>query len=264
MIKSIMTQKKPAKILLSFDIEEFDLPLEYGQSLDKSEQLAISRQGLFCLLPLLEELQIRVTFFVTAYFAIHHQSLIKKLSEHHEIASHSWEHSHFSLEDLTRSKKQLEKITETEIIGFRMARLKPIDEQEIYQAGYLYNSSLNPTYLPGRYNNLDQPRTFYYHEKLLNVPVSVTPLIRFPLFWLSFKHLPLILMKFASQITLTHDTYLSLYFHPWEFTDLSPFSIPNYIKKDSGQVMLNKLQKYLSWLKTQGDFITFSDFLIDH
>jgi hypothetical protein len=35
-----------------------------------------------------------------------------------------------------------------------MAGLQPVDDAEIEKAGYEYNSSMNPTYIPGRYNNL--------------------------------------------------------------------------------------------------------------
>lgn len=34
------------KILLTFDVEEFDLPLEYGQSIAIEQQLAIGKAGL--------------------------------------------------------------------------------------------------------------------------------------------------------------------------------------------------------------------------
>jgi hypothetical protein len=58
-----------------------------------------------------------------------------------------------------------------------MAGLQPVDDAEIEKAGYEYNSSMNPTYIPGRYNNLSKPRTAYYTNKLLNIPISVTPLL---------------------------------------------------------------------------------------
>ena len=119
---------------------------------------------------------------------------------------------------------------------------------------------MNPTFLPGRYNNFSKSRIPYYSEKLLNIPVSVTPLIRFPLFWLSFKNLPLPLYKLASKLTLNWDAYLNLYFHPWEFTNIRGYQLPGYIKKRSGQPMLDRLENYLNWLKPQGTFATFSEF----
>ena len=247
-------------ILLSFDVEEFDVPEEYGQTLDESVKFKVSAEGLENVLKLLDRANIKATFFITANFAIHHPSKILKIAKNHEIASHGFYHSSFCVEDLARSKQALQEITHQEIAGFRMARLQPVSDQNIQQAGYCYNSSMNPTYLPGRYNNFSKSRIPYYSEKLLNIPVSVTPLIRFPLFWLSFKNLPLPLYKFASRITLNWDSYINLYFHPWEFTNIRGYQLPGYIKKHSGQQMLDRLENYLTWLKPLGTFATFSEF----
>ena len=247
-------------ILLSFDLEEFDVPEEYGRSLDENLKFKVSLQGLEPVLELLDRLQIKATFFVTANFAIHHPSKMLEIAKNHEIASHGFYHSSFDKKDLATSKKALEDITNQSVTGFRMARLKPVEDRDIQQAGYLYNSSMNPTYLPGRYNNFFEKRTPYYSDRLLNIPVSVTPLIRFPLFWLSFKNLPLSLYKFASKLTLDWDAYLNLYFHPWEFTNIRGYSLPGYITKHSGQAMVDRLENYLIWIKPYGQFATFSEF----
>lgn len=248
------------KVLLSFDLEEFDVPKEYGQLLPESVQFAVSRQGLEPVLQLLTNLQIRATFFTTANFALHHRAVVRTIAQTHEIASHGFYHSSFDQADLHKSRAVLEEIAQTPVSGFRMARLQKVNDAAIAAAGYAYNSSVNPTYLPGRYNNLSQPRTAHYANHLLNIPVSVTPLIRLPLFWLSFKHLPLALYQTASAVTLQVDHYLSLYFHPWEFTDISSFQLPGYIKRHSGQPMLRRLTRYLTWLKPHAEFITYAEF----
>lgn len=251
-------------ILLSFDVEEFDVPLEYGEKVKPSVQFDVSLAGLRNVISLLEYLQIKATFFVTANFALHHPELIEAIAKTHEIASHGFYHSQFCQEDLWKSKQVLEEISGKTVSGFRMARLQPVDEHAILASGYQYNSSLNPTYLPGRYNNFFKPRTVHYQDHLLNLPVSVTPLIRFPLFWLSFKNLPLPFIQLASRVTLDCDRYLSLYFHPWEFTDISKFKIPSYMKRRSGIQLINRLEQYLTWLKQQGEFTTISDWIKHH
>ena len=247
-------------VLLSFDVEEFDIPEEYGRSVPEETQFKVSLAGLESVLQLLEQLEVRATFFVTANFAQHYPDTILRIAKVHEIASHGFYHSAFELEDLEKSKQALESLTNRSVTGFRMPRLKPIDDRAISTAGYTYNSSMNPTYLPGRYNNFFQPRSPYYSGQLLNLPVSVTPLIRFPLFWLSFKNLPLILYQIASQITLSWDGYLNLYFHPWEFAEITGFSLPSYIQKHCGTGMIRRLRRYLIWLKPQAEFITCSEF----
>lgn len=247
-------------VLLSFDIEEFDIPEEYGQLIDEKTKFKISFDGLKTILLLLNDLNIKSTFFVTANFAINHETIIREISQKHEIASHGFYHSSFSLEDLEKSRKSLEQITSKSVTGFRMARLMEVDNRELKKAGYKYNSSMNPTYIPGRYNNFFKKRIAYYSNGILNIPVSVTPVIRFPLFWLSFKNFPLSWIKLATQLTLQHDSYLCIYFHPWEFTDISNFQLPSFIKKCSGREMVCRLEQYLIGLKKQGEFITFSEF----
>jgi len=247
-------------ILLSFDIEEFDIPEEYGQEVEDVVKFEVSLKGLKSILALLERLKIEATFFVTANFALNHEVIIKEISECHEVASHGYYHSDFSLEDLEKSRQVLSQLTGKRVMGFRMPRLREVNNKAIEKAGYEYNSSMNPTYLPGRYNNFFKNRTTYYSNKLLNIPVSVTPLLRFPLFWLSFKSFPLWFIKSASSFTIASDSYLNIYFHSWEFTDISRFELPNYIKNRSGDEMIDRLEQYLIWLKTQGEFICISRF----
>lgn len=247
-------------VLLSFDLEEFDIPEEYGQPLEDTVKFTVSLKGLETLMPLLERLQIRATFFVTANFAMHYPAVVRSLAQTHEIASHGLYHGSFAIADLRHSKDLLEAVTKTAIKGFRMARLQAVSDQAIWEAGYAYNSSMNPTYLPGRYNHFWQKRTAFYSQQLLQIPVSVMPFIRFPLFWLSFKNLPLLLYQAASLLTLQVDQYLNLYFHPWEFTDLTAFSLPRYVKRYSGHLMLRRLEQYLTWLQPQAKFITFAEF----
>ena len=162
--------------------------------------------------------------------------------------------------DLKQSRQVLEQLIGKRVLGFRMPRLQKVADGEIAAAGYQYNSSMNPTYIPGRYNNFFKPRTAYYSNQLLNIPVSVTPIVRFPLFWLSFKNFPLWWMKLNSKLTIANDGYLNIYFHPWEFTDITRFQLPSYIKRRSGKEMTQRLKSYIIWLKAQGVFIRYSEF----
>ena len=247
-------------ILLSFDIEEFDIPEEYGEKIEDAVKFEVSAKGLNLILLLLERLKIKATFFVTANFALNHKTVLARITASHEIASHGYYHANFSPEDLEKSQQVLSQLTGKKILGFRMPRLQNVNDKAIERAGYEYNSSMNPTYLPGRYNNFFKNRTAYYSDNLLNIPISVTPLLRFPLFWLSFKNFPFWLIKLSTRLTIANDNYLNIYFHPWEFSDISRFKLPSYVKRHSGNKMLERLEHYLCWLKSQGEFIAFSEF----
>jgi peptidoglycan/xylan/chitin deacetylase (PgdA/CDA1 family) len=255
-------------ILLSFDIEEFDMPFEYGKSISFEEQLAISTEGALAVLNILREANIKATFYCTANYAKNKTDIILKIIEEgHELASHGYFHSEFIPEHLASSKKVLESIADMPVKGYRMARMMPVDEKEIYKAGYKYNSSINPTWLPGRYNNFNRPRTWFWQDGVLQIPSSVSPLIRFPLFWLSFHNLPMFMLQWLSNSTHRKDGYLNLYFHPWEFTDLhkpEKYGFPGYVMRNTGEDFINRIKHFISWAQKKGyQFKRTGDFAAD-
>lgn len=212
------------------------------------------------MLDLLDQLNVTATFFCTAYFALQHQDLIRRTAVRHEIASHGYYHNRFVPEDLERSRVALEGVCGVPIRGYRHARLRPLDASLVRDAGYLYNSSENPIWLPGRYNNLRRPRVTHFEGGLLNMPLSATPLVRFPLFWLAFKNVPPVLMRTASAWTLKTDGYINLFFHPWEFTRLAEYRMPFLAKSVDGVALLNRLKRYLVWLSARARFVTFWEY----
>lgn len=248
-------------ILLSFDVEEFDIPLEYGQNISEQEQMKVGYDGLVETMDLIERFNIEATFFTTANFASHFAKTIKTISEKHEIASHTFYHSRFDTKDLAGSKALLENVTGKKISGLRMPRMQRVNMQDVADAGYLYDSSLNPTWVPGRYNNLSLPRTIYNDEGVLRLPASVTPNFRIPLFWLTFKNLPYVLYRQWVKQTLEKDGYVCLYFHPWEFIQLHGYEVPGYIKRDAGNVLQKKLKQLIADLQEMGEFISIHQYL---
>lgn len=243
-------------ILLSFDIEEFEMPREYGDPIPFTDQIQISKEGTTKILDLLKKHNITATFYTTANFAQNAQDIVTRIvSEGHELASHGLYHDHFKPEHLKQSKEILAQIGNTSVKGYRMARMMPVPEEEVYNAGYIYNSSINPTYLPGRYNKLNEPRTYFMREGVWQIPASVTPLIRFPLFWISFHNLPLSLYCALAGRTLKKDGYLNVYFHPWEFMPIGPkskYNFPFYVTKNTDQKMIDRLGKFIEWALKKG------------
>lgn len=242
-------------ILLSFDIEEFDMAFEYGKKISFEDQINLSITGTNHILDLLKKHNFKATFFSTATFAIHAPTIIARIkNEGHELASHSYYHSKFDVKDLKNAKEKLEELFGENVYGFRMPRMMPVDEIEIEKAGYLYNSSINPTWLPGRYNNLHIKRTHFKQGNVLQLPASVSTFFRIPLFWLSFHNFPQWFYRFLVKKAIQRDKYLNVYFHPWEFTDLSDkerFGFPDYVIKNSGLLMVSRMDNFLAWLNKQ-------------
>jgi peptidoglycan/xylan/chitin deacetylase (PgdA/CDA1 family) len=254
-------EKLDRAILLTFDVEEFDLPLEYGIAITHEEQMAVGKKGLDMIQEILNEPDINCTLFTTADFALKYPASIASLSMKHEIASHTFFHSSFKIEDLKNSREVLEDIISDKVYGLRMPRMKKINAGVVKLAGYSYDSSINPTWIPGRYNNFRMPRTCYTENGIMKVPVSVSANFRIPLFWLSFKNFPYSYFKRISLQALRKDGYLSLYFHPWEFTDLTNYNLPAIVKRKSGNELLEKLKRLIADLKKEGEFSTVNSFL---
>jgi hypothetical protein len=250
---------------LSFDVEEFDLPLEFGGRISESEQLEVGRRGLEEALELLEKIGVKATLFTTGRLGEHAADVLRSASRRHEIASHGVRHDRFEPDDFVRSREMLEKITDSEVRGFRMARLQPVDANTARSAGYEYDSSENPIRLPGRYDNRHLPRTPRMEGDLVRIPISTTPRMRIPLFWLAFRHLPRAILRSALDRTLEADGHLVLFFHPWELLDLRGYrgAMPRLVRHRGGKALRSRLVQELGRLQEYGSFETMTTFARD-
>ena len=252
-------------ILLSFDAEEFDLPRENGIELSLEEAVSISVQGISTVLNILEANGVQATFFCTTNFATHaHSSVCRMLAAGHEIASHGCDHWQPASCDAAVSKKVLEDLTGTSILGYRQPRMAAVSSKELAAYGYLYDSSLHPTCIPGRYMHWRASRVPFVENGLVELPMSVTPLLRLPVFWLACHHYPFPFYRRLCLWTLRHDRHLVLYFHPWEFVSLEThpeWRIPWLIRRRSGTPMQERLCALIAALKSRGaTFCTYRQF----
>ena len=173
-------------LLFTVDVEEFDTALEYGHDLSLAEQIAVSTRGLRLLSDRFDAADARVTLFTTANYALHEPALIRQLADTHEIASHGYFHTTFEPADLALSKTALENLLGKPVTGFRRARMGFVDPNDVAAAGYAYNSSLHPTYIPGRYNHWGESRLPFRGVGRLadsgfgNAPRPVAPVLAEP------------------------------------------------------------------------------------
>ena len=252
----------PARIYLSFDVEEYDLPNEFGAELSLERQMEIGIAGFERTLALLDRLDVPTTLFTTSRFAEHASTLVRDASSSHEIASHGVRHDTFEPEDFAISRARLESITGTRIRGFRMPRLKYVDPILARDAGYDYDSSENPIRLPGRYDNRHLPRTPRTDSGLLRVPISTTPRLRIPLFWLGFRHLPSPLLRNCLDRTLAADGRLVLFFHPWELLESERgLPLPLSVRRGGGRRLERRLERELRRLSDRAEFHPMSHLL---
>lgn len=254
-------------VLLSFDTEEFDVPRENGVPWDTlTEGMDVSAYGTNVILDILREHDVHATFFCTGNFAMHAPELIRRiLDEGHEVACHGVDHWAPKPSDVVRSKEIVERVAGQKVYGYRQPRMCEVDDDEIEKQGYLYNSSINPAFIPGHYMHLDLPRTCFYRGDVLQIPSSVSPWLRIPLFWLALHNFPEWLYFFLVKRVLKKDGYFTTYFHPWEFYPLKQhpeFKTKWIVRNNSGKQLSQRLARLISRLKRKGEeFVTYKEFV---
>ena len=259
---------KTKKIALSFDFEECDLPRESAVEFPLEKGMRVSIPGANAVLDILERQGIKATFFCTANFAENAPGVMKRLiAGGHEIGSHGVDHWQQDETDPKRSKEAIEKRYGVTVYGYRQPRMFPVDDASLKAEGFLYNSSINPAFIPGRYCHFDVPRRPFMKAGLLQLPASVVPVIRFPLFWLALHLLPEFAYRWLVKFTLAVDGCFITYFHPWEFFQLGDhpeWKIPWMIRYHAGQDMSERLERFIVAMKKAGShFVTLREVALD-
>lgn len=256
--------ERRGEVLLSFDVEEFDLPRERGAEISLKRGVEVSSEGLARILEVLERTGVKATFFCTGNFArLRPKTMQKIVQAGHEVACHGVDHFRPAKTDVEKSKELVEKAAGVKVRGYRQPRMMKIDYAELKRCGYVYDSSINPALIPGRYNHLNVPRQPFVKGEVVEIPTSVATFARVPLFWLALHLFPLRIYVKLARMALKHDGYFATYFHPWEFAELMEFSVvPGYIKHNSGMKLVGRLEKVIDELKRAGaDFVGYGEYV---
>ncbi|MBU7014118.1 MAG: polysaccharide deacetylase family protein [Theionarchaea archaeon] len=243
-------------LLLSFDLEEYDRGGEDG--------FDIGYRGGRVVHDLLKRIGVKATFFVTGTFYKVYPEFVAELSDEHEIAFHGASHGDDyqsmsvkgALQRLQTGREELRKGINKEVEGFRAPRMRPPPYAVLKSAGFLYSSSLHPTFVPGRYNHFGDPRVPYSREGVLEIPVSVSPIVRLPLSWVWFRQCG---VSYAKVLTMTlKSDYLAVYFHPWEFVRLNRGGL--VYTRNTGENMEGAVERFLRWVKARADSMTMGEY----
>ncbi len=254
-------------ICLSFDTEEFDVPREYGVAYDTiSEGMPVSKYGIECILRILEDESVKATFFCTSNFVLNATDLVRRIQRGgHEIASHGCDHWEPQKEDVRQSKSIIEDKLGVLINGYRQPRMFVVDNNELADCGYRYNASLNPTLIPGHYSHLTSSRTPWIENGVVQIPSSVSPFFRLPMFWLALHHYPIFVYLWLMKRIVDHDKGFNTYLHPWEFYPLNDhpeFKIPYFKRRKSGKEMEQRLKQVIAFAKNNGyTFGTYTEYI---
>ncbi len=260
-------------ILLTFDIEEFPAE-EFKVPVTEKEAYDMGYKGTQIILKLLKKHKIKATCFVTYKFARRYKKIIKELEEIGcEIASHGYNHNHRynkmgkkeTLFYLRKSKAGMKKLG-FKVTGFRAPQMSRPEYNIIKKAGYKYDSSLHPAWVPGYYNNFFEKREIQKNNNPIIVPLSVFPIIRFPLAWLWFRNFGVLYEKIGTKLNFIDMNFTNIYIHPWELIDINNKLNKKYMSKliirNTGIKFIKSLDEYIRWCKSQKyKFSTISDYI---
>jgi peptidoglycan/xylan/chitin deacetylase (PgdA/CDA1 family) len=246
----------PKSFLLTFDVEEFDLLRELGRPLPPSREHEVTASGLARILPLLACHGVRATFFITARFAEAETGCVRAIVDGgHEAAVHGLTHADdyahmepgVAVDRLVHARQVLERISGQPAAGVRTPRLQPCRPEVLREAGFSYDASPHPTWVPGRYNGLRLPRTPWREHGMVCIPISVLPMVRVPVSWLWYRCAGPYVGRIMAAMAGYGAPYLHVYFHPWEALPLRAFGVPAALAVRTGDAFVHALDGLLAW-----------------
>lgn len=198
------------------------------------------------ILDMLDELNVKATFFVLGWVAEREGSLIKEILLHgHEVACHGYGHELIYAigpdrfrQDIRRAKSILEDIAGTKVSGYR-APSYSITGKSIWaldilvEEGFSYDSSIFPVY-HDTYGLPDSPRFPYLITResgtIMEFPLTTYPLrfckkeYRLPIAGGGYlRFFPASFLQWGiDSINKKEKQPAVLYFHPWEIDPDQP------------------------------------------
>jgi polysaccharide deacetylase family protein (PEP-CTERM system associated) len=244
---SSATARRPAPIVLSFDVEEHHR-IEAAADLTVNSRLQEEyrkrmRRVTEWILEQLAAWGIPATFFIVGQIAETNAALVRSIYDAgHEVASHGWDHRRIHTmtpqafrEDLRRSKKALEQATGAGVVGYRAPTFSVVAKTAwaldvLAEMEFLYDSSIYPVH-HDRYGVPGAPRNPFLAQgtdrEILEIPPATIRVagVNLPVGGGGyFRLLPLPLMKLALSLSRRDPRCEAtvLYFHPWEFDPEQP------------------------------------------
>jgi len=226
-------------------------------------------EGILKLLQLLKKYKILATFFVPGEMARRHCDAIEKIAKAgHEVACHGLLHDkNECLVNKTEQRRRileatklLEEASGSRPVGFRAPclRLNGATLDVLSELGYIYDSSVLPTFIPRYYGQPFTPSKPHHpsvrspeeeaSHGFLEIPVSVNPIVPIPLsaawmrnlgsFWVRFG----ILMNFAMRRPVV------FYIHPRDVLRLPKIrGIPWHVYRRVGPSSISMLEQIVSY-----------------
>lgn len=263
-------------------MEEWHHPeyVRYRAPLEKEEHITKSLKKT---LDLLQERNIKATYFILGELAESHPEIVERITEkEHEIASHGYNHEPLFRKNAGLFKQELENFrgaVNSKCIGFRAPSFSLNNKTKwalkvLESAGFKYDSSVFPVKVPlyGVQGAPIRP----YRPSMIDVskedetsdlwefPPLVYTLagLRIPAgggFYLRF--LPLSLVKRAIRKLNKHGSPAVLFFHSWELDNETPRLKIGLYKSFVTYHNLEEMAKKLGSVMSEFEFTSFREYM---
>lgn len=233
------------------------------------------------LLEIFQRFQVKSTFFILGWVAERFPRLIQRMAqEGHEIASHGYQHelvydigpAKFR-EDLTKSKKILEDLSQKKILGYR-APSYSITKESLWaldillEEGFRYDSSIFPVRHP-RYGIPDARRDHHLFSRpqgqIEEFPPSTVKIGKYHLPIAGggyFRLFPYAVTRWAVRKVNASGMPFIFYLHPWEIDPHQPrFREASFLKRFRHYNNLAKTEARLCRLLSDFSFVPLRELL---
>ncbi len=260
---------------LTVDVEDYFQVSALAEHFPRSEWERVPcrvERNVEVILALLDETDVRATFFTLGWLAERYPGLVRRIAEAgHEVASHGYGHERASaqsresfLADIRLARRVLEDVTGDTVMGYRapsfsIGTSNPWAHDCIAEAGYAYSSSVYPV-RHDHYGMPDAPRFPYRLESgLVEVPVTTVR-------WMGrnwpaggggfFRLLPYVVSRWQIERVNRADRRPAIfYFHPWEVDPQQPrvrgasakTRFRHYLNLERTENRLRRLLRDFSW-----------------
>jgi peptidoglycan/xylan/chitin deacetylase (PgdA/CDA1 family) len=199
-------------------------------------------EGMPRVLDVLAREEVPATFFCTGDVARRHPAMVRRLVEAgHELGSHGDTHARFSLLSLAEAEREIAGAAETlrqfaPVTSFRAPNLDFPEAflQLLNKHGFVLDSS------QGRHKQGSYFVSPSQRAGVARVPATISP---FPVRWPAPLR-NLLFARFRDPVVL--------FFHPWEFVDMTRTPIPLDCRWKTGAPALASLRDTIVWFKRRG------------
>jgi peptidoglycan/xylan/chitin deacetylase (PgdA/CDA1 family) len=262
----------------SVDVDGWDTCLDfYGIKVppEKADEEVNSGVGIRRLVSLFRKNSVKGTFFIVGNTAKRFKKEVRSISKAgHEIGCHSMTHSNLADKSILHIKREISDNIKTvgritrrrkkDFVGFRAPAFGVSNTllDALEETGFEYDSSINPTYIPGEYGVPFAPLSPYRPSKtsvrkrgdrnFIELPVAVNPIVPIPLGAAFIRNFGSWWAKLGIKMLWSLGAPAIIYMHPKDVVEVPSSSrVPWYLKRNSGEECLRRMDDIIKFCKRE-------------